>query len=310
MVADASDPGPAKTGRAARRVASLAGVALLLGSLAASAVMSQPRGAPLQGGVESGDVFNSNGEPDQDSEDGGVAGEPAIGRYGRDAQCGGTNRVYYDRMYGVAGVVLSEEEAQEDYRRGEVIRCGSCGESQMICWLNEEATGQGGGQGRGRLLHGGTRENNSTGDENGYPDPVMVGPPRNPRLHGGTQSGGKPPQQVQRPPRQNLRGVTSGGRHRGKPVLNSPPPPPPAVYTVNVTLGGFPVSVKIPADLPAGVPYVAALKLAPGSASPWVTARIVVDIRKAPGRRGLVRFLGVSRGGDSPYTPLNLPVAF
>jgi hypothetical protein len=79
-----------------------------------------------------GDQFNTN------PGGGFMPGEPAIDRFGRDAQCGGTNRVYYDSMYGTTGVVMSIPEMQERYRRGEVIRCGVCmtgGQQLAICWL-------------------------------------------------------------------------------------------------------------------------------------------------------------------------------
>jgi hypothetical protein len=71
---------------------------------------------------------------------GGLPGEPRIGQYGRDPECGGTNRRYYDEMYGAAGRVMSADEMRQHEIRGEIIRCGACGQDRVICWLKSAAT--------------------------------------------------------------------------------------------------------------------------------------------------------------------------
>jgi hypothetical protein len=78
--------------------------------------------------VPGGDRFNTD--------PGGGMAEP--GQYGRDAQCGGTDRRYYDRVYGATGQVMSADVMNEFYRSGRVIRCGDCSKSgpdMVICWL-------------------------------------------------------------------------------------------------------------------------------------------------------------------------------
>src|SRR5262249_39242127 len=77
-----------------------------------------------------GDVFNSN--------PGGLPGEPQIGRYGTDPECGGTNRAFYDQMYHTQGVVMSIQQMQQYYGQGQIQRCGDCsksGPNRVICWL-------------------------------------------------------------------------------------------------------------------------------------------------------------------------------
>jgi hypothetical protein len=64
-----------------------------------------------------------------------LPGEPRIGQYGRDPECGGTNRRYYDEMYGTAGRVMSVDEMRQHESRAEIIRCGACGQNKVICWL-------------------------------------------------------------------------------------------------------------------------------------------------------------------------------
>jgi hypothetical protein len=90
--------------------------------------------------VAGGDTFNVNpgnvNPGNVNPGGGGLAGEPAIGQYGRDPECGGTNRVYYDRLYGSTAMVLGADEAQRLYRatQGQIWqRCGACG-ARVICW--------------------------------------------------------------------------------------------------------------------------------------------------------------------------------
>ena len=136
-----------------RRTARALTLGLLIGLAASTVVVSQP---------QTGDVFSHNTP-------GGVPGEPAIDQYGRDPECGGTNRTYYDQMYGVEGHVVSVPQMQEDYREGKVIRCGACGDN-AICW---EKDANSGGPLRGRA-----EQNDDSGAGGGYsyPAPVPVYP--------------------------------------------------------------------------------------------------------------------------------------
>jgi hypothetical protein len=105
--------------------------ALLLGTAAGSAM--------AQSG---GDVFSTNTDEapaggtagGDETGAGGLPGEPAIDTYGRDAECGGTNRSYYDKMYGTKAEVVSPEEAQRQYSQNQVQRCAACGTDKVICW--------------------------------------------------------------------------------------------------------------------------------------------------------------------------------
>jgi hypothetical protein len=104
--------------------------ALLLAVLLAAPGAAQSPNAP-----GNGDVFSTN--------PGGLPGEPQIGRYGTDPECGGTNRVFYDQMYHTQGVVMSVPQMQQHYRQGEIQRCGDCSKSgpdRVICWLKAGIT--------------------------------------------------------------------------------------------------------------------------------------------------------------------------
>jgi hypothetical protein len=103
-----------------RPIAWLLAIGLISGTGLAFSVMSQPLRAP-----PNGDVFNNNTP----------GGLPSQETVGRDAQCGGTDRTDYDRIYGVRGVVVTMAQMGEAESRGEIIRCGACGQ-EAICWLN------------------------------------------------------------------------------------------------------------------------------------------------------------------------------
>lgn len=67
--------------------------------------------------------------------------ERSLNEYPRDAECGGTDRSYYDEMFGSTGRVVSLQEAQRVYRETKGAgwhRCGSCGPNKSICWPNNE----------------------------------------------------------------------------------------------------------------------------------------------------------------------------
>jgi hypothetical protein len=98
-------------------------------------VRSQDTGSGTASTEGSGDPFDMNSGAGQ-----GLPGEPRIGQYGRDPECGGTNRRYYDEMYGTAGRVMSADEMGQHASRGEIIRCGACGQNRVICWLKSGAT--------------------------------------------------------------------------------------------------------------------------------------------------------------------------
>ena len=79
------------------------------------------------------DEFSSNGGRAPAPGGGPMYGN---GRYGRDPECGGTDRAYYNQMYKSTAVVLSVQRSQEIYRAtgGQAwYRCGACG-SRVICW--------------------------------------------------------------------------------------------------------------------------------------------------------------------------------
>ena len=109
--------GPAKRRSDVVRALGLLAIGLLAFLGTTATVMSRPPSEEFHGGDQ--------------------PGEPAIDRYGVDPECGGTNRAYYDRMYHVHAVVLSDQEAGEDYRQGRVERCASCPPEpgKEICWL-------------------------------------------------------------------------------------------------------------------------------------------------------------------------------
>lgn len=108
-------------------------VGAVLGFTAAGAAWSQ---AGDYFGTTTREAEPAGARDDVDVEDGGyMPGEPAIDRFGRDSECGGTNRAYYDKMYGTEATVLDTEEANRLYRKGDVIRCGVCPPDREICWL-------------------------------------------------------------------------------------------------------------------------------------------------------------------------------
>ena len=47
---------------------------------------------------------------------GGLPGEPRIGQYGRDPECGGTNRRYYDEMWNCWNFVVADKLISESIR--------------------------------------------------------------------------------------------------------------------------------------------------------------------------------------------------
>jgi hypothetical protein len=82
---------------------------------------------PVNPPVSGGDAFATN-----------PGGGPMYGngRYGRDPQCGGTDRSYYNQLYKSSAVVIGIQKMTELYRRtnGQIwIRCGAC-RDQAICW--------------------------------------------------------------------------------------------------------------------------------------------------------------------------------
>ncbi|MDQ7246703.1 phosphodiester glycosidase family protein [Dongia sedimenti] len=86
-------------------------------------------------GGSGGDEFYSNSPGSQPE---GPGGGPMYGngQYGRDPQCGGTDRSYYDQLYDSQAIVLDPGVAQQLYgaTHGQIwIRCGACVE-QVICW--------------------------------------------------------------------------------------------------------------------------------------------------------------------------------
>jgi hypothetical protein len=83
------------------------------------------------------DEFSSNGAPSGHTTAGGI---PGSANYGTDKQCGGTDRAYYNNLYGTQAVVLSTEQAKQIYdatNGAAFFRCGSCGE-QAICWPTQQ----------------------------------------------------------------------------------------------------------------------------------------------------------------------------
>ena len=101
---------------------------LLCAAVAAAAQAQQPSTSGM-------DEFYSNGGRQSAPAPG---GGPMYGngQYGRDAQCGGTDRAYYNKLYGSTAIVLDVVQAQQLYRatHGQIwYRCGGCGE-QTICW--------------------------------------------------------------------------------------------------------------------------------------------------------------------------------
>jgi hypothetical protein len=168
------------------------GAAVALALALALAVPGWPwREARAQAG---GDVFSTTTGTPGDSGptagpgegQGGLPGEPAIDQYGRDAECGGTNRAYYDKMYGTSAVVVSPEEAQRLYNQGEIQRCGACPPDKEICWTKPGAAAGGTGTPPQApvKLYGGVQQN------------VVPAPPPGQSLSGGTSYGA--PQMVGR----------------------------------------------------------------------------------------------------------------
>jgi len=244
--------------------------AAIAGLAVGTAVLSQPYGAP----PPAGDVFNRNTDPDG----GGLPGEPAIDRYGRDPQCGGTDRSYYDRMYGTHGVVLSPEEANRDYARGEVLRCGACGTDQEICWLNEDQNGP------RRPLRGGVQQDNIHDSVSGgpsYPPPRMVGRPQQPTYARPTQT-----------PRRTA-GIQS---RRPPPAQQATPPSQPPVDVATTMVSGYPISASIPRSTRTGITLAVALARGAGSTSPWISAVIIVRQSKTAARAGVVEWVSVTDG--------------
>jgi hypothetical protein len=98
------------------------------------------------------DTFNNNypqnppspAQEDFNTNTGVVAAE--IYKYGRDGECGGTNRNKYNEMYHATGVVVLEAQMQEYERAGRIIRCARCGaeagsdKDRAICWLKPKLT--------------------------------------------------------------------------------------------------------------------------------------------------------------------------
>ncbi|HEY0524404.1 MAG TPA: phosphodiester glycosidase family protein [Stellaceae bacterium] len=79
------------------------------------------------------DEFYSNGRGGPAPGGGPMYGN---GRYGRDPQCSGTDRSYYDQLYSSTAIVLSVPDMQRlDRATGRAIwyRCGACAD-QAICW--------------------------------------------------------------------------------------------------------------------------------------------------------------------------------
>jgi hypothetical protein len=104
-------------------------------ALVFAVLFTAPGDAQQPNTQSNGDVFNSN--------PGGLPGEPQIGSYGTDPECGGTNRAFYDQMYHTQGVVMSVQQMQQYYRQDEIQRCGDCsksGPNRVICWLKPGIT--------------------------------------------------------------------------------------------------------------------------------------------------------------------------
>jgi len=111
--------------------------ARLRGGLAAlllAGALAVPGQATAQVPSTSGmDEFYSNGRGGPAPGGGPMYGN---GRYGRDPQCGGTDRSYYDQLYSSKAIVLGIAEMQRLYgaTSGAIwYRCGVCGD-QAICW--------------------------------------------------------------------------------------------------------------------------------------------------------------------------------
>ena len=185
-------------------------LALALSGAVTSAAVSQPDGP--------GDVFSSDSG----------SGRSGPGGDGADPECGGTNRTYYDRLYGTQAVVLTPAQAGQAERCGNVINCGSC-RGNLICWLHDRSQfgggdspliaqnnsggtlqaetpeldesdgGSGGSSGRPPLRGGVTERGTAQpgGGAYSYPGDCNVDP--NPPLSGGANRGRKP-QQRQTPP--------------------------------------------------------------------------------------------------------------
>lgn len=83
----------------------------------------------MHGQATGGDIFNVNpgGRPPQ-------AVTPDY--YGRDTECGGTDRRYYDNLYHTKGVVILLSQLGEIEREQWTFEfhCGACGQDKAICW--------------------------------------------------------------------------------------------------------------------------------------------------------------------------------
>jgi hypothetical protein len=110
---------------------------LPLAILLCALVAAPPHPAPAQQPSTSGqDEFYSNGTPPNTSPAPGGGPMYGNGQYGRDPQCGGTDRSYYDRLYNSHAMVVDIPTMQRLYRAtgGQIwIRCGAC-RDQAICW--------------------------------------------------------------------------------------------------------------------------------------------------------------------------------
>lgn len=119
-------------------------IAILACFLCGAQGLAQPAPSPSGQPSSSGDEFYAN--PGANAPPGtGVdvfsatpGGGPMYGngQYGRDPECGGTDRSYYNKLYNSTAIVLSIQRMQDLYRQthGQIwIRCGVC-RNQAICW--------------------------------------------------------------------------------------------------------------------------------------------------------------------------------
>jgi hypothetical protein len=236
---------------ASRRRATPTALAFLAALVTASAPVAQT----LKGGV----VENDNAPTTQ------AAG----------GQCGDDSA--YNKLYGVQGVMLTQDQADAATGNPGVYRCGGCdGKPNMEeCWLKPRAeppvaiVAQ--------TLHGSARQTfNNGGANSGYPSY----PP--PRMVGVVQRTGAP-----------ANGTAKRTQNRTpKPAAKTP------TDTVRVTADGWPLSIDIPRKLPLNQPFTAALSKPTNSNSPWTTAQIKLLRRKTATSLGIVQFVALFQGSN------------
>jgi hypothetical protein len=87
--------------------------------------------APVHGQATGGDIFNVNPGGSTPK-----ALPPSGDYFGRDTECGGTDRRYYDNLYHTKGVVILLSQLGEIEREQWMFEfhCGACGQYKAICW--------------------------------------------------------------------------------------------------------------------------------------------------------------------------------